>query len=336
MQKQERLLREEVIKKLNVTDDVLSVYERELEINPDVVGNPLESFTSDDFDSIEMFHKLREAGLTYSEIKLLSSFGEMLKNVELEDQGKIKEFLSLSPVYRLKQSLNLAKQELETLKKKAQELEEALNKEIELRSLPAEDSISLLRSELDSKQKILDNLDRKLSETILEKNILETELALHKNGKTDLSQIKGKKSKELFKTIMEKELEITELKKKNEEVTSRITKSNEEVSELTEKFELMEDEFSEMEMEMEERYNEQIANLREQIETLIEKKQGEWETYFTKTSEQHRKELLTLQRRHEQDLLKLKQTIKDQVDEIEELKTLRNPISSLLRIGNRR
>ena len=336
MQKEEKLLREDVIQELKVTDDILSVYERELELNPDLTASPLESFTPDDFNSIKMFHQLREAGLTYSEIKLISSLGDMLKNVELEDQGKIKELLSLSPVYRLKQSLNLTRQELETLKKKAGELEEALNKEIELRNLPANDSITLLRSELDLKQKSLDNLDRKLSETLLEKNILETELALYKNGKTDFSQIKGKKTKELFKTIMEKDLELSELKKKNEEMSLQAAKSSEEITQLTEKHELMEDEFSEMEMEMEERYNEQIANLREQIETLIEKKQGEWETYFTKTSEQHRKELLTLQRKHEQDLLKLKQTIRDQVDEIEELKTFKNPISSLLRIGNRR
>ena len=49
----------------------------------------MESFTKEDFESIDMFHKLRESGLTYNEIKLLSSFTEVLKNIDFEGQEKI-------------------------------------------------------------------------------------------------------------------------------------------------------------------------------------------------------------------------------------------------------
>ena len=98
----------------------------------------------------------------------------------------------------------------------------------------------------------------------------------------------------------------------------------------------MEDEIAEMELEVEERYHEQISSLREQIEGLIQKKQNEWDNFYSKTGEQHRKELLTLQRKHEQEILRLKQIIKEQTEELDELKTYRNPIAGLLRIGTRR
>ena len=319
---QEKLPREEVLKKLNLAEDTLSLYERELEIEPDSNLGGLESFTGEDFESIQMFHKLRESGLTYNEIKLLSSFTEVLKNVSFEGQEKIKGLLSLSPIYRLKQSLNIARQELEAIKAKACELEETLNREIESRSLPASETITALHAELDAKQKTINNLDRKLSE-----------LTLSNNGQT---QIKGKKAKELYQVIVQKYLEIAEIKKKNEDLTTEVSQSKEQALELSERMELMQDEIAEMELEVEEKYHEQISNLREQIEGLIEKKQIEWEAFYSKSSEQHRKELLTLQRKHEQEILRLKQVIKEQIEELEELKTCRNPLAGLLRMGSRR
>ena len=320
---QEKLTREEVLNKLNLTEDTLSLYEHELELETDLDLNTssLENFTQEDFESIQMFHKLRESGLTYNEIKLLSSFTEVLKNVDFEGQEKIKGLLSLSPVYRLKQSLNLARQELESIKSKASELEESLNREIQCRSLPHSETVAVLQAELDAKQKTINNLDRKLSETLL------------KNGQP---QIKGKKAKELYQVITQKDSEIAEIKKKGEELTAELNHSKEESLELSERIALMEDEIAEMELEVEERYHEQISSLREQIEGLIEKKQNEWETYYSKSSEQHRKELLTLQRKHEQEALRLKQIIKDQTEEFEELKMHRNPIAGLLRMGLRR
>ncbi len=319
---QEKVTREEVLKKLNLTEESLSLYEHELEIDQDSNSSSLENFTQEDFESIEMFHKLRESGLTYNEIKLLSSFTEVLKNVDFEGQEKIKGLLSLSPVYRLKQSLNLAKQELESIKSKAHELEESLNREIQARTAPPSETIAALHAELDTKQKTINNLDRKLSE-----------ITLSKNGQ---SQIKGKKAKELYQVITQKDLEITEIKKKNEELTTELNQSKEQVLELSERIGLMEDEISEMELEVEERDHEQISSLREQIEGLIQKKQTEWDTFYSKTGEQHKKELLTLQRKHEQEILRLKQIIKEQTEELEELKISRNPIAGLFRVGMRR
>lgn len=318
---QEKLAREEVLKKLSISEDTLSLYEHELEMEQDPGTGGLENFTSEDIDSIQTFHKLRESGLTFNEIKLLSSFSEILKTINFEGQEKLKGILSLSPVYRLKQSLNLARQELEAIKSKAKELEETLNREISIRTLQPSETVAALQSELDAKQKIINNLDRKLSE------------ALSKNGQP---QIKGKKAKELYQVIAEKETEISEMKKKSEELTNELNKSKEHELELSERIDLMEDEIAEMELEIEERYHEQISNLREQIEGLIEKKQNEWDTFFSKTGEQHRKELLTLQRKHEQEVLRLKQVIKEQTEELEELKMIRNPLAGLLRMGSRR
>ena len=316
---QGKLTREEVLKELSITEDTLSLYEHELEMEPEQSLGGLENFTQEDLDSIQMFHKLRDSGLTYSEIKLLSSFTEVLKNVNFEGQEKIKGLLSLSPVYRLKQSLNLTRQELESIRAKASELEETLNREIKSRSQPASETIAVLHSELDAKQKTINNLDRQLAES-----------------KSGQPQIKGKKAKELYQVITQKDSEIVEIKKKNEELTAELNQSKEQALELSERIELMEDEIAEMELEVEEKYHEQISNLREQIEGLIEKKQNEWETYYSKTSEQHRKELLTLQRKHEQETLRLKQVIKEQTEELEELKSFRNPIAGLLRMGLRR
>lgn len=279
MLEQEKLSRNQLLKDLNITDDTLSLYEHELEMAPDPAGGGLGNFTKEDLESIKTFHKLRESGLTYSEIKLLTSFSEVLKNVDLEGSEGIKEIkslLNLSPIYRLKQSLNLTRQELNLLKSKAQELEDTLKKEIELK------------------------------------------------GKTP--QVKGKKAKELYQIIAQKDLELEELKKKLE-------LTNEDSLELKEKLELMEDDISEMENEVEERYQEQITSLREQIEGLIEKKQKEWESYYTKTSEQHKTEILTLQKRHEQEILNLKRKIKEQIEEIAELRTIRNPLVGLFKIG---
>ena len=323
MLNQEKLAREEVLKKLNLTEETLSLYEHELEMEQESSSSGLENFTQEDFESIQMFHKLRESGLTYNEIKLLSSFTEILKNVTFEGQEKIKGLLSLSPVYRLKQSLNLAYQELESIKAKARELEEALNREIQSRSSPVSETITALHAELDSKQKTINNLDRKLSELTL----------ANKNGQP---QVKGKKAKELYQVITQKDSELAEIKKRNEEVAAELTQSKEQALELSERIELMEDEISEMELEVEERYHEQISNLREQIEGLIEKKQNEWETFYSKNSEQHRKELLTLQRKHDQEILRLKQIIKEQTEELEGLKSIKNPIAGLLKMGMRR
>ena len=322
MTNQEKITRKEVLKKLNLTEESLSLYEHELEIDKDPNSASLENFTQEDFESIEMFHKLRESGLTYNEIKLLSSFTEVLKNVDFEGQEKIKGLLSLSPIYRLKQSLNLAKQELESIKAKARELEEALNREIRARTYPPSETIAALHAELDTKQKTINNLDRKLSE-----------ITLSKNGQ---SHIKGKKAKELYQVITQKDLEIAEIKKKNEELTTELNQSKDQALELSDRIGLMENEISEMELEVEERYHEQISSLREQIEGLIQKKQNEWDTFYSKSGEQHKKELLTLQRKHEQEILRLKQIIKEQTEELEDLKIVRNPLAGLLRMGTRR
>lgn len=328
---QAKLTRSEVLKQLDIAEDTLSLYEHELEIETDPKSGGLENFTQGDMESIKLFHRLRESGLTYNEIKLLTSFSEVMKNVDFEGKNEIKNLLSLSPVYRLKQSLNLARQELTTVRAKLQELEEALKKETESRQQAFTGDVSLLQSELEAKQKALNNLDRQLSETLLSKTQLESELVAYREGKP--LQIKGKKAKQLYETIVKKDLEIAEIKKKSEDILAELTGSQEERDELKERLELMEDEISEMEAEVEERYQEQIGALREQIEVLVDKKQKEWESYFIQSSESHKTELLTLQRKHEQEILRLKHKIKEQFEEITDLKSRQNPLLGLLRLG---
>lgn len=334
MLEQEKFSREEILKQIGINEETLSLYEHELEMAEDSAS--LDLYTKEDFNSVKLFHKLRESGLTYNEIKLLSSFTEVLKNVDfVEGQEKLTNLLSLSPVYRLKQSLNIARQEVALLKKQANELEQTLNREIELRASNGLETPGL-REEMEAKQKALNTLDRKLSETLLQKTQLEAELILVKEGKKGIAPIKGKKAKELYQVVVQKDTEITELKTKIDNLNSQLEKSKENNLELNEKTELMEDEISEIEIEIEERYQDQISTLRQQIEGLIDKKQKEWEDFYVKSNDQHRKELLTLQRKHEQEFQRLKQIIKEKENELLELKAIRNPIAGLLRMGGRR
>lgn len=328
MAEQEKLTRTDVIKELEISDDTLSLYEHGLGMNTDPDLEGLEKFTKDDLQSLRIIHKLREAGLTYNEINLLGSFSETLKNVDFIDIGGIKNLLKLSPVFCLRQSLNLARQELESLRSKVQEMEGSLEEAIE-----AKNSVGLLESELEVKQKTINNLDRKLSETLQQKTQIESQLEIYREGKELSVQIKGKKSKELYQTIAQKEAELVEIKKRNEEQAVEFEHAKEEAIELQHRLELLEDEITEGEQEIEERYQEQIAGLRGQIEELVSKKQKEWETYYIQSNEQHRKELLTLQRRHEQEILRLKQKMKEQIDEIERLKAYKNPLLGFFKIS---
>lgn len=242
IEQEEKLTREEVLKQLNIPNETLSLHEHELKINTGPELPELESFTKKDLELIHMLHKLRESGLAYSEIKLLSS----------------------------------------------------------------------------------------LSEILLQKAQLESELGTYKEGKG--SPVKGKKAKELYKAITERESQITEIKNRNEELMKELLARKEEMAELVERIELMEDGIIEMESEVEERYHEQIASLKDQIGGLVEKKQKEWEAFYSQSNEVHRKELLALQRKHEQEILKFKLKLKEQMEDFEQLKA-RNPLLGLLKIG---
>ena len=212
-------------------------------------------------------------------------------------------------------------------------MEELLKKEIESRAGKGIGNIAVLEKELEEKQKTINSLDRQLTETQALKIQLESELALFKEGKG--TAIKGKKSRELYKSLIEKEAELIEAKKKADKLTTGIEKSRGEVLELSERLELMEDEIAEMEHEVEERYHEQLSVLRNQIEELVETKQKEWEKYYIDSNEQHKTELLTLQRKHEREILRLKQKIKEQFEEMQELKSIKNPLLGIFKMGAR-
>lgn len=312
MKEQTKIKRQEILEELKITNDTLALYEQELEIATNPLLDELqETYTEDEFNLIKMFHKLRSSGLTFNEIKLLTTMSEVLNATELGESSEIKKLLALSPIYRLKQALNFAKQELKELKIKTKDLEEALNKASEGNLHTNE--IEFLKSELEAKQKTIDILDKRLKESY-----------------SSPQQVKGKKVKELYKTIQEKEEEASKLKKEKEELKSRLEETEEETEELKESLAQLESDFSEMEELVEEKYKEQIVSLRAQIETLVETKQKQWDKYYKDSNEQHRRELLTLQRKHEREIANLKERIRQQEEELRELRFARNPIMGFI------
>lgn len=330
MSSQQKLSREELLKQLGISDDTLSLYEQELGLDSSLGSTALEDFTDEDLKLLSVFHKLRESGLTYNEISILTSFSKILKDVNIEEIGGMDNLFNISPVYRLKQTLNIARQEIDDLRNRIKELEKELEGIMNARK-----STSALEVELEAKEKIISNIDKKLSDAHVLKGRLETKLSMYKGGTVISPEIKGKKAKELYNAILEKEQELIEGKKKNEELLAELNAQKDESLELTERLELMEDSITEIEHELEERYQEQIDNLRTQIESLMERKQKEWDSYYIQSNDQHKKEILTLQKKHEQDILKLKLKIREQILELEEAKLSRNPIIGLLRLGEK-
>ena len=201
MLEQEKYTRTEILKQLDISEDTLSLYEAELELLSESAPSPLEHFTQEDLSSVRFLHKLRESGLTYNEIKLLGSFASVLKNTDFGPKDEIKNLLLLSPVYRLKQSLNLAKQELTELRAKALELENKLGELSSGKSLEYTEEITRLKAELEVKEKSFNSLDRKLSEIMHQKAKLESEVAVYKEAKNGQVQIKGKKQKNFIKSL---------------------------------------------------------------------------------------------------------------------------------------
>ncbi len=340
MTEKEKLKRDEVLKLLDIPEDTLSTYEKELEINSSYPNDdPLENFTSEDVDSIRVFHRLLESGMSKNEVRILASFSEILRNVDIDGSDGIKNLLALSPIYRLKQTLGVARQELELLRQKSSELEEKLIKEIEFRAQVDKTNCSL-SAEVEAKQKTLESLDKKLSETLLQKAHLESQLSVHAESKLSSSQIsqsaqlKGKKSKELYEVIVQKDSEISELKSAIDKLKEEIKKKEEEAEELSERLEFVQDDMAEMENEVEERYQEQIKSIRENVEGLIDTKQKEWDAFFLKISEQQKTEILTLQRKHEEEVKMLKDKISDQLVEINQLKMSKNPIVGMFKKKN--
>jgi len=155
MIEQEKIGQDIIKDNLGIPEDTLSLYEDELGLDPDLNKNNLEDYAKDNLEAVEIFHKLRQSGLTPNEINLITSFSELLGNVNLDSIGGVKNFYKISPNYRLRQTLKLAKQEISNLRNKTKELEELLTEALE-----AKKQILILEDELDAKQKIIDNKPR--------------------------------------------------------------------------------------------------------------------------------------------------------------------------------
>ena len=170
MFEKEKTTRSEVLEKLDINEDILDLYEQELEIFSLKSDEKTSEFSEEDVQSLKILHQLRDSGLTSNEIKLLATFSDILKKADFEGIENVKELFKLSPIYRLKQTLKLSREEIKNLKAKLFEIEDALKREYE-------EKTKQFNRELEAKQKAIDTLDGKLSETLSQKSQIESQLA---------------------------------------------------------------------------------------------------------------------------------------------------------------
>lgn len=306
MLKKEKLSYQGVLEDLNLSQDTLTILETVLEGNhgPNIVS--LENSTKDDLDSVQTFQKLRKEGLAPIEINILASLSENL-NLEgiLDEVGGIDNLRKLSPNYRLKQTLTLAKDEIKDLRTKLHKLEKFSGEIVKLKK-----TISLLESELKTKQEVIDSINEQLSDVYILNKKLEAQLRVKVNEKTIPTG---------FYSTEREELE----------------RGREEVLKLRQELELMEQGLGEAAQEMEELYKRQISSLQEEVYNAVDKKQKEWEEHYAYINEQRKNEILTLQKNKDEIILKYKKKLKEKLEEIEELKALNNPILGLVKHASR-
>ena len=278
---------QEIFGDLNLPEDALPLLENVLRGGRDLNSVGLENSNEDTLDSIQIFQKLRESGLTAIE-KILDEIG--------------------------KQALNIANNEISSLRKKVKKLEKTSEEAGRLKKIT-----SSLESQVNTKKEIINDLNEKLSDAHMSIEELEEELK---------TKITGKSSRPEF--YIEKEFKFTGLEKKNKELIEELQHSKEESEELKEKIKLMEDRVNEVTEEIEqveELYQENISNLQKEVFGVVDKKQKEWEDHYTYINEERKKEILTLQRSKEEEILKYKQKL----EAIEELNIRENPALGLFK-----
>ena len=311
----EKVGRELVKEKLGINEDTLSLYEHELGMSSGLTSPGAEEFHNEDIESLEVFHKLRDLGLNYNQINLLASFSESLKDINLDTVNGIKDLFKISPNHRLKQYLNIAKRELNDLRNKTQDLEKKLKEAFEIKKRFAQ-----FEQELEAKQKLIIKLDRELSDALMEKGRLEARLSAYKEDRESSFDLRSGEGRELSQALSRKDLEISELKKKSEELLEKVTQK-----ELTIKF--LETKITHIEGELKEQHKEQVSTLQTQVQDLVDKKQKEWDKYYAQLCEMHRLELTTLGQRHKEQISNLKLKIL----ELEKSGPSSNPIVNLFK-----
>ena len=298
MLKNEKLSYYDVLEDLNLPEDSLPILENVLGGNYGPNSVVLENSPEEDLNSEQILQKLKEAGLSSREINILASLFENINIPKILDEvGGATNLLRLSPNYRLKQTLTLAKNEIKNLRKRLQISEKTSGEVTKLKK-----AILQSESELKAKQKIIDNLNEQLSDTEILNEELESQLNTKSRGK-DFSS--------------EKEFELIEIKRKN--------------NELTEELEIMEQRAIEAAEETEDLYKERIASLQNEVYSAIDKKQKEWEEYYAQLNEERKKEILTLHERKEEEISKYKKIVKEQEEELEKLMAYKNPLSGLFK-----
>ena len=326
--KKEKSTYREILEDLNFTEDTLSTFENEVFKNGrDVSTIHSENFSEEEVQAHEIFQKLRESGLTYTEVNILAHLFENsnLRKI-LDEAGAVEELIKISPTNRLKQALSTSRKELNHLRNKVQKFQSTQEDVNKLKKI-----ILQLESEVNLKQQLVDNFKNQLSKTHSLNEQLEARLNSYEKNKTILSEFYTGNTNEYYQSITEKNSKFPEIEKENKELSLELEQSKKESQELKEKLEFMENKVSEIEQEVQYNYEETIQNLKEEVEGLVSKKQKEWEEYYAYLNEQRRNEILTLQKRTDEMVLNYENKLKEKLEEIEELRAYKYPVLKLLR-----
>ncbi|MBI3590033.1 MAG: hypothetical protein HY094_01485 [Candidatus Melainabacteria bacterium] len=328
MLKKEKLSYKEILDELNLTEDTLSSLERVMEGKNSSDSENYRNHTNysnnnEEVAPLEITQKLRESGLNSFEINFLASFSEKLKGI-LDDVGGINNLVKISPAYKVKQALNVAREELHYLKSHIQKLEKTQEDASKLKN-----KIFQLQSELgtknqvinnqeqviDNKNQIIENQNKQLDDALTLNDQLGEQLNSYKRNKTVVPDYYPGRGKERYYSANERDFELFETRKKNQELLEELQRSEKEFVELKEELEITKGKTTKVVQDVEREYKDKITNLREQIDSAVNKKQKEWDQYYARLCEQHKVELLTLQKRHDEHIVNLKQNIEQREKE---------------------
>lgn len=310
--KKEKLSYHEILDDLDLTEETIFSLEQAIN-NKDSESKNLsdsENFSEEDINPPpqEIIQKLRESGLSSVEIKQLATSSENLKTI-LEDIGGINNLIKISPAYRL----NVVKKELSNLKNKSHLLQKANEEVGNLKKIVSrlELEINSKKQELDNKNQVIENqnytienLNIQLSNANAGNKQLQETLKSFESKRDVMSQSYSQRIRESYKSTVEGDYELFEVKKNNNKLLRKLQKGEEEYSELKDDF----------------------LRLKEETLGLVDKKQKEWDKCYSQLNEQRRIELLTIQGKKEQEVLKYQQQVKKLTGELERLKFSKNPI----------
>ena len=191
---------QEIFGDLNLPEDTLPLLENVLKKGG--TSAEFENSDEDALDSMQIFQKLRESGLTAIE-KILDELG--------------------------KQALNISRNEISDLRKKIRKLEKTSDEVGRLKKI-----ISSLESQINTKKEVIGDLKEELSDAHMLIEELEEELKIKPNRQTILPELNEfeRKNKELIEELQYSKEESGELKEKIELMEDRVNEVTEEMEQM--------------------------------------------------------------------------------------------------------